>query len=78
MEHSEQVKKEADEVVEKYSPLTYLELPIKLRIHFAIQDRQSVLEELNSHFLMNFAYIKARKESLTAQISYLKSKIQII
>jgi hypothetical protein len=63
-------KKEADEVILKYTSLTSNSCE---DIHCAIQDRQSVLEAFKKTNVDGFFIPEI--QSLTNQISYLKSKI---
>ena len=83
---TEEVKKEADSIVEKYRPLADTwdcyhdtESTDKNEFKCAIQDRQSVLEAmtelLNSLQMSSKFAIQLRINNLNNQISYLKSKI---
>ena len=87
---TEEVKKEADSVCEKYylinkvviDKATDAYLSRMMSVHCAIQDRQSVLEELNNYAskvttngTIYEKYYENRLLNLTQQIEYLKSKI---
>lgn len=76
---SEENKQEADKVVKKYGEPTFF--MGDLDINCAIQDRQSVLEDLNEAYrYINYEdkienFLSERIQNLTQQIEYLKSKI---
>ena len=89
MEYTEEVKKEADRIVEKYNknytlnaePIGYKTRRIATpnKYQCAIQDRQSVLDELKSLFpLQDYndeVILVSKCKSIMAQIEYLKSKL---
>lgn len=77
---TEEQKQEADRIVEIYNRnVLYIETDFEQSISCAIQDRQSVLEEVKlMPLIVNkwyTIYKNERIQSLTNQISYLKSKI---
>ena len=77
MNITEEKKQEAEEVVMKYRRIIHLD--IEYAITSAIQDRQSVLDELKSLFPLQHyndeVILVSKCKSIMAQIEYLKSKI---
>lgn len=81
MEYTEEIKKEADSIIEQYLPIV-LDYP-NVAINCAIQDRQSVLDNnqkliaklINSRTKLAIIFVSQEIQSLTQQIDYLKSKL---
>ena len=78
---TEEQKQEADRIVEKYIPYSHGHndaTSYHYATHCAIQDRQSVLDEVYYMRDLNnrqSSVVEKRIQSITNQIDYLKSKL---